>query len=200
MRITAEAPLPRLREFWSYSLGTWTDLPAVRIWSGSPADFRLRLFPAEEEDPQVSEQSKQAIAALSRSRIAVYPVNVRGVVVNAEGMLVGAAASPVASGGSAPRVDAANGGPLIGGSSSAETAAGGDALATTRAEVDAHAVERLTTDYQVQNEVGAQRVAEDFTAQTTCTRQWLMQSHTLQATTPLPIHRRIQKMMGRSRN
>ena len=57
------------------------DYPAARTSSGSPAPSRSRSSPTREDVPDYAEEVKATLDLVAQDQIAIYPVDVRGVVV-----------------------------------------------------------------------------------------------------------------------
>ncbi len=108
--------------------------------------FPTALFPAEGDPVDAQNQIKAETNALAQAQVAVFPVNVRGVVVNPEGALTGASPRGGAGGEAAGSPPAPNGAPTAPSSGGGPVAAG-SAMAVTTASQGA---DSLAADYRAQ--------------------------------------------------
>jgi VWFA-related protein len=116
------------------------------IWMAG--SFPVALYPHEGDPQDLRDDIKAAIDGLARAQVAVYPVNVRGVVVNPEGALTGG--TPYGGSSSVP---AGGGSSTNGGSSDSmmqSSVASSGALGTSLLEGKG---DSLSSDYMTQNDI-----------------------------------------------
>jgi len=121
--------------------------------------FPVTLYPTPGDPQDLREDIKRELDELTRAQVAVYPVNIRGVVVNPEGALTGTSpyggsnsVEPLAGGSAPPGTTAGSGaasGTFSGGSPDRSTAA----LRTANGLQLSGASRSLSSDYMIQGDV-----------------------------------------------
>ncbi len=72
-------------------LGQYLDgIPGRKNLIWVAGQFDVAMFPREQDPQDLQEQTREEVNALAQAQVAVFPIDVRGVVVNPEGALTGA--------------------------------------------------------------------------------------------------------------
>ena len=121
------------------------------IWMS--AAFPMEFYPRQGDPLDLREDMRRMVNALTRAQIAVYPVNVRGVVVNPEGALTGGGSPKSGVGGSATGSVGASGGTMP---SAAQTANRIPDLRSGTGPLEySNGSGTLNADYATQNDIAA---------------------------------------------